>query len=252
MHVLEAANIAGEDLKAACRACETFVSRSLRVGTGENDYDHAREPLCFHIADDLASVQYVYQPGTAGDDVDTLARGFCDCPCPTAYDGTVNDNTDQTDFTDELGRTRHGFEHNTYSVHLDVNPDGTFTPSGTFTHDALDAFAFDGNPGERCTSTETRHGTGTVIGYTGGTLMHPAGTLEAMASVTTTNAFSPCMGQPGGMDQSTSDSTFFVDANDITPTFAGGCLVGLTWDFHFFDPASNTTDSQTGSVTGTP
>jgi WD40 repeat protein len=77
VHVLQAAGIGGEDLKAACRACTTFVARGLRVGTGENDYDQTREPLCRFIADDPDAVQYVYQEGQAGEAIELLAGRFC-------------------------------------------------------------------------------------------------------------------------------------------------------------------------------
>src|SRR5262249_56926446 len=79
VHVLQGAGIGGDALAAACRACETFVSRSLRVGTDQSNYDTTREPLCFHVADDAASPQYVFQPGSASDDLGSLAARYCGC-----------------------------------------------------------------------------------------------------------------------------------------------------------------------------
>src|SRR5262249_11813355 len=79
VHVLKDSGIGGEDLDAACAACQTFVSRSLRVGKNEGDYDTAREPLCHFLADDPASAQYVYQPGTGIDTVEALAGVYCGC-----------------------------------------------------------------------------------------------------------------------------------------------------------------------------
>jgi len=79
VHVLKDSGIGGEDLDAACAACQTFVSRRLRVGKNEGDYDTAREPLCHFLADDPASAQYVYQPGTGIDTVEALAGVYCGC-----------------------------------------------------------------------------------------------------------------------------------------------------------------------------
>jgi hypothetical protein len=79
VHVVQAAGTGGDDLVAACRACETFVSRSLRVGSDPNNYDMNREPLCFYVADDNESVQYVYQPGTESDTTPALASTYCGC-----------------------------------------------------------------------------------------------------------------------------------------------------------------------------
>src|SRR5262249_20340498 len=79
VNVLQDSGIGGEDLEAACAACQTFVSRGLRVGKNEGDYDTAREPLCHFLVDDPASAQYVYQPGTGTDTVEAPAGAYCGC-----------------------------------------------------------------------------------------------------------------------------------------------------------------------------
>lgn len=66
-------------LEAACAACGEFAARHLRVGRGATDYDTAREPLCHFLADDPASAQYVYKPGSPSDTVPALAESYCGC-----------------------------------------------------------------------------------------------------------------------------------------------------------------------------
>src|SRR5262249_28988482 len=83
VHVLQDSGIGGEDLDAACAACQTFVSRGLRVGKDEGDYDTTREPLCHLVADDPTGVQYVYQDGGQGDTLAALASAYCDCATTT-------------------------------------------------------------------------------------------------------------------------------------------------------------------------
>ncbi len=238
------------EVAAACAVCREFATRSLRVGTGEADYDTTREPLCHFVADDPANAQYVYRSGSASDEIPALAGAYCDCACPSMFIGSMVNDTDQTDFTNEVGNTRHGFEHDRFeNIVLTRLPDGTFEASGTFAHDLLDASSFPGDPGETCHTSRTATGTGTVTAYDG-TAASPAGSLEATATVTETFEFSPCRGQPGSTDTSTFQRTF--RSPQSTPTIEGGCLVGFTWDFFFFDPDSNTTDSQSGQLTAVP
>ena len=242
---------AGE-INAACAVCSEFAARHLRAGTSEADHDTTREPLCHFLVDPPASPQYVYQQGNAGDDVTRLAKAYCGCGCPFTFAGSVSDNIDQTDFTDETGSTRHGFEHNNYTgLVLTRLPDGTFTATGTFTHASLDEFRFPGDPGETCRTTLTENGSGTVTGY-GGNRSNPAGSLEATATVTQTFDFSPCRGRPGSTDTETFEETFRTSSGVVTPTVTDGCLTALTWSFFFFDPSTNTTDSTSGGVTGAP
>jgi hypothetical protein len=250
---LESAGAPAADVAGACATCMEFAARHLRVGTSEADFDPTREPLCHFLADAPDTAQYVFQPGSPGDDVPTLARGYCNCECLTAFEGSVSDNIDQTDFTDpNTGTTRHGFEHDEYQgIRLEQQPDGTFTATGTFMHSSLDDFMFDGNPGERCESKLTETGTGVVTAY-GGTHDHPDGSLHATATVTQTLEFTPCMGMPGGTDTSMSEKEFITSTGIVTPSTSAGCLTGLTFGFFFFDPTTNTTDSTSGQLTAVP
>ena len=241
-----------KELEAACAVCGEFAARHLRVGTSEADHDTTREPLCKFLIDPPASPQFVYQQGNPGDDLVKLAKAYCGCACPFVFTGSVSDNTDQTPFTDEFGSTRHGFEHNRYDgLQLTRLPDGTFTATGTFQHDSLDESTFPGDPGETCRGTVRETGSGTVTGYTG-TGSDPAdGSLEATAIVTRTFDISPCKGEPGSTGvEPPSEKTFGTSLGVVTPTITDGCLTALTWSFFFLDPASNTTDSTSGQVTG--
>ena len=80
---LQESGASQEEQDAACAVCLEFGARHLRVGTGETDYDMAREPLCHFLADDPASAQYVYQPGTEDDTRSALAGAYCGCECRT-------------------------------------------------------------------------------------------------------------------------------------------------------------------------
>ncbi len=130
VHVLQASGIGGADLDAACDACQTFVSRSLRVGTDESDYDTTREPLCFHIADNPAGVQYAFQDGTASDTIAALAAQHCDCqaaPCQSPVAVTIHDHFER--FTAGAGEiffdTTVQFTFSGGTVLLAEDPDGT-------------------------------------------------------------------------------------------------------------------------------
>src|SRR5262249_19068453 len=68
-----------EEIAAACGACKEFAARHLRIGTDEANYDTAREPLCHFLADDPASAQYVFQPGSPGEALDAIATRYCGC-----------------------------------------------------------------------------------------------------------------------------------------------------------------------------
>jgi hypothetical protein len=246
IETLRAIQATADEIEAACAVCTEFAARHLRVGTGEGDYDRAREPLCHFLADDPDAAQYVYQPGEASDGIPALARGYCGCGCPTEFAGTLSANIDQSSFTDENGRTRNGFEHKTFTVSsLLLNPNGTFTATGTFSISSLDAFTFPGDPGETCHTSTTVNGGGAITGYDG-TLANPVGSLQAVATISRASDISPCMGQPGSTSTTPSQQSFFSPQS--TPTFQNGCLVGMTWNFFFFDPSTNTTDSISGEL----
>ncbi len=67
------------DLAATCEACAEWTAPFLRIGTGENDYDTAAEPLCHFTAADPAAVEYVYEPAQGTADLMALARRHCGC-----------------------------------------------------------------------------------------------------------------------------------------------------------------------------
>src|SRR4030095_16559643 len=103
----------------------------------------------------------------------------------------------QSSFAEENGRARNGFEHKTFTVSsLLLNPNGTFTATGTFSISSLDAFTFPGDPGETCHTSTTVHRGGAITGYDG-TLANAVGSLEAVATISRASDISPCMGQPG-------------------------------------------------------
>jgi hypothetical protein len=123
VHVLQAAGIAGDDLEAACDACQTFVARSLRVGSDESDYDHQREPLCFHVADDPTAVQYAYQTGGPGDPTSALAAAYCGCASSTTT--TTISSTTTTTLLTPTGTV-------TWNLNLQPPSDPVLVGSGTF------------------------------------------------------------------------------------------------------------------------
>jgi hypothetical protein len=94
--VVRSSGIGGDDLRAACVACNTFVFRHLRVGTDADHYDTTREPLCFYAADDPTRVQYEYQDGGPSDSIASLANQWCTCaavPPPTTSTTVVTGTT---------------------------------------------------------------------------------------------------------------------------------------------------------------
>jgi hypothetical protein len=89
IETLRGIGVTGPELEAACEVCLEFGARHLRVGEDETDYDTAREPLCHFLAEDPASAQYVYRPGTEDETLQALAADYCDCgvcraPVPVA------------------------------------------------------------------------------------------------------------------------------------------------------------------------
>lgn len=89
-------NETGDTKEAACRICEEFAARHIRIGCGPDDYEEDREPLCALIADDPEDVAYLYwnmDPSVAmTEDAADVAGDFCRDPedynigpCVSAY-----------------------------------------------------------------------------------------------------------------------------------------------------------------------
>jgi hypothetical protein len=114
---------------AACTVCLEFAARHLRVGTDETEYDTAREPLCHFLADDPASAQYVYQPGTEGDTIPALAGAYCGCEVSCRAPVAVPIHASFERFTAGMGEIFFDktvdFTFTGGSVLLSQDPDGT-------------------------------------------------------------------------------------------------------------------------------
>jgi hypothetical protein len=170
VHVVQAAGTGGDELAAACLACETFAERHLRVGTDAGNYDTSREPLCRFLADDPTSTQYVFQPGTPSDDVRALAASYCSCATSTTTTTPSTSTTTTTlpaptgtitfDLNLPAGSAPQFIGSGTFAVSIANNGGGHFGTSASWGGGTL----FVQTPEATCGTNPTTYGLGEVTG----------------------------------------------------------------------------------------
>jgi hypothetical protein len=167
------------------------------------------------------------------------------------YTGIISDKVDQVGFTNCGGTvcfTLDSFQHDSYDVRLELQPDGSFVATGTITSTRRDKTT----RADGCDSLFVADGTGRVTTYTGKMPSRPVGFISGTVNFTQTNSGPACPSHPAFSLTSNVTGPMFVNIDVVTPVVVNGVLQSLTWNRHSSDPATNTTFSTTGTLTLAP